>query len=136
MLYLDDYRQPQDSYKYTGREIYLNPNWKVVKNYDEFVDHILTYGLPSIISFDHDLAEIHYNNNVVIDYSSYEEKTGYDCAKWLVDYCLDNDCYPPKTMYCHSMNPVGAKNINELLNNFLYSIVRKHEEEFKKNKNG
>ena len=46
-----------------------------------------------------------------------KEKTGYDCAKWLVEYCLDNDLSLPKYQV-HSMNPVGKKNILDYLSNF------------------
>ena len=44
------------------------------------------------------------------------DKTGYDCAKWLVDYCLDNDILMPH-FTVHSANPEGAANILHLLNN-------------------
>lgn len=40
-----------------------------------------------------------------------------DCAKWLVDYCIDNKERLPK-IFVHSANPVGADNILGLLNNF------------------
>lgn len=50
--------------------------------------------------------------------STFSEKTGYDCAKWLVDYCIDNKLTLPKHVYVHSMNPVGKKNIQMLFTNF------------------
>lgn len=40
-----------------------------------------------------------------------------DCAKWLVDYCIDNG-QPLPIFYVHSVNPVGADNIRGLLNGF------------------
>jgi hypothetical protein len=48
---------------------------------------------------------------------SFKEKTGYDCAKWLVNYCLDNNQKLPNFII-HSMNPVGTKNISDYLNDF------------------
>ena len=45
-----------------------------------------------------------------------------DCAKWLVDFCMDNKVELPK-FYVHSANPVGADNIRGLLNNFIKHCV-------------
>ena len=47
-------------------------------------------------------------------------KSGYDCAKWLVDYCLDNKVQIPE-WNIQSANPVGKENIGSLLSN-----ARKH----------
>lgn len=67
-----------------------------------------------MISFDHDLADEHYWKQ---NTGEFVEKTGYDCVKWLIEYCMDNDVDLPK-FYCHSMNPVGKENIERLLKNF------------------
>lgn len=48
---------------------------------------------------------------------NYVEKTGYDCAKWLVEYCINNNKSLPKYAI-QSANPVGRENINSLLTNF------------------
>ena len=50
-----------------------------------------------------------------------ETKSGYDCAKWLVDYCLDNGITIPN-FGVHSANPVGAENIRGLLVNAMKHI--------------
>jgi hypothetical protein len=47
-----------------------------------------------------------------------ETISGYDCAKWLVEYCMDNDLDLPNWIV-QSANPVGKDNINGLLNNYL-----------------
>ena len=93
-IFLDDERFPssKDEKDYT-----------IVRNYEDFVDLINTLGLPKYISFDHDLGE---------------NETGYDCAKFLVEYCLDNNKKPTFEFYVHSQNPVGRENIKRLLNNF------------------
>lgn len=89
LLYLDDVRPI--------------PNGDVgVRCFQEFVDFIKQNGLPKLISFDHDLGE---------------EKTGYDCAKWLVEYCMDMKLPLPK-FSVHSQNSVGKENIQKLLDNF------------------
>jgi hypothetical protein len=112
-LFLDDIRHPYDVYEYTHQIIFLQEKWEVVRNYNEFVEWITKNGLPDFISFDHDLADIHHTQNAEI----HNEKTGHECAKWLVDYCLDNNLECPK-FYCHSMNPVGRNKINSLLSQF------------------
>ncbi|WP_300685688.1 cyclic-phosphate processing receiver domain-containing protein [Chryseobacterium sp.] len=114
LLFLDDIRYPVEAYQYTKQEIFLRNDWHIVRNYEQFVNSILEKGLPEMISFDHDLAD---NHNLNQDTQQYGEKTGYDCAKWLIEYCMDHYLDLPK-FYCHSMNPVGKENIQSLLKNF------------------
>jgi hypothetical protein len=126
-LFLDDIRNPNDAYEHTKQIMFLQKKWEVVKNYNEFIKWITKNGLPELISFDHDLADIHYTSLRLLtncekpkewqDAQVYTEKTGYDCAKWLIDYCLDNNLKCPK-FYCHSMNPVGKNKINSILEQF------------------
>jgi hypothetical protein len=129
-LFLDDIRDP---YKVTYRTMPLGP-WKVVRNYDAFCntinDHFQKTGkLPEFISFDHDLAQEHYSENMMDAvaynemYKTFNEKTGFDCAKWLVEFCLDNDL-KMCDFQVHSLNPVGGTNIERLLLSF-----RKHQSE-------
>jgi hypothetical protein len=75
---------------------------------------VLDHGFPDFISFDHDLSDAHYGG----DYS--KEKTGYDFAKWLIEYDMDTNIMPEDFAFTvHSMNPVGARNIQRLLENYL-----------------
>lgn len=130
-IYLDDLRVPKES------------EWTLVRNYQEFVAVIKEHGLENIdtISLDHDLGPIamseYFNNvspNYVLDYNNLiDEKTGYDCAKWIVDYYYDNHkqeiqmsradkkkagiIFP--RIITHSANPVGSANIMGYINNFL-----------------
>lgn len=133
-LFLDDYRIPIDCIGYVvplgiRPDLYTTNKWIIVKNYDEFVKYIEENGLPEKISFDHDLADEHYTpKEYWQDYEAskkyqeevevnYKEKTGYDCAKWLINYCIENNLKLPE-YYVHSMNPVGRDNIKNLLNQF------------------
>lgn len=114
-IYLDDVRTPTD------------PSWIVVRNYEEFVDKVQELGLSNIgmISLDHDLGESalqEWRRNVVtnyiIDYSNITEKTGYDCAKWLVERWLDGE--PVVPVMTHSANAVGSANIMGYINNYKH----------------
>lgn len=109
-LYLDDIRFPSTTYPETP-----DCQWMLVRSYEEFVANITKHGLPQFMSFDHDLADEHYYKSA--DTTGFKEKTGFDCAKWLVEYCLaGNFQLPPFKV--HSMNPVGKENIEGLLNPF------------------
>ena len=119
-LFLDDVRMPKDVFNYIPDPIY-NSEWVIVRNYDEFVKVIEANGLPELLSFDHDLADEHYDPSMYNhkEYSKlvFKEKTGYDCAKWVVEFCMNNN-YFLCDFKCHSMNPAGKKNIITLLENF------------------
>jgi hypothetical protein len=124
-LCLDDIRIPSDVkgawHKGEWRD-YPLLEWTIVRSYADFVKFIETNGLPTKISFDHDLADTHYPKSreemyQPIDYSKYTEKTGYCCAKWLVEYCLDKKLDLPE-FYVHSFNPVGRMNIANYLTGF------------------
>ena len=117
-LFLDDVREPMDAFMYTHDKSYAVLDWIVVRNYDEFVRCIETMGVPSFVSFDHDLADIHYKHQSNISYDDFQEKTGYHCARWLIDYCLDNEISIPDVIEIHSMNPVGKMNIQSLFNTY------------------
>jgi len=126
ILWLDDLRNPFLDLE--GRVPKVENSTLIwVLNYHEFTMWIEKNGLPDIISFDHDLAFEHYTpEHLWTDYQlskeyqdaqNYKEKTGLDCAKWLCDYCQNNDKDIPK-YYIHSANPVGADNIHFYLYNF------------------
>jgi hypothetical protein len=118
-LFLDDFRNPKDAFTLVipHLKIFWEDGWDIVRSYDEFVSWIEANGLPDFISFDHDLADEHYEdvmNNPKLDYSQYREKTGLDCAKWLVDWCVDNKLSLPDYAV-HSANPPGRRNIEQYL---------------------
>lgn len=120
-LFLDDERFPQ-------QVTWVNlpaVEWQIVRNYNEFVETIKRQGAPYHVSFDNDLADEHYSNVLPEDKdgnfkkinASFKEKTGYDCAKFLVNYCRENDIkFPYYTV--HSMNPVGKENIIALIESY------------------
>jgi hypothetical protein len=125
-LYLDDIREPKASFKKSGDSRYIDLKWRVVKCYSEFVETIALNGIPNIVSFDHDLGEEHINyyfdnggreNPPDPLKAHFTEKTGYDCAKWLVEYCTENGL-PMPIYLIHSANPVGADNIRAILKRY------------------
>jgi hypothetical protein len=129
-LFLDDIREPAHAYEYTDQKMFLTHKWEVVRNFDEFKTHIEMNGIPRFISFDHDLADSHYTpEHLWTDYAASKEwqdkqvhtdKTGYDCALWLIEYCIANNLKLPE-YYCHSMNPVGKDKIVGVL--WSYQII-------------
>lgn len=125
-LFLDDFRMPEDAFEITHIPVYiLIDDWIIARSYDEFVKTIQEKGIPEIISFDHDLADIHYDQQEHVDNDYYDivsEKTGYHCAKWFIDYCIDNNKKLPATILIHSMNPAGSLNIKSLFESYLKSL--------------
>jgi hypothetical protein len=114
-IYLDDVRTP------------LDLDWIVVRNYDEFISKVTEIGLENIelISLDHDLGDtamIEWRRNVyhnyTLDYNNITEKTGMDCAKWLVDQWLDGA--PVVEVVVHSANAIGSANIMGYINNYKH----------------
>lgn len=114
-LYLDDVRIPTEG------------NWEVVRSYDEFISHIKMHGLKNyeVISLDHDLGDgamVEYYTNVKpnyeLNYDRIPEKTGMDCARFLVNEAIANGIQLP-TIYVHSANPIGAANIMGYVNNYF-----------------
>lgn len=112
-IYLDDVRVPTER------------GWTLVKNYEEFVDTINRIGLENIelISLDHDLGDTamaeyfnNVHNNFTLDYNNITEKTGMDCAKWLVEQWIDGN--PVCQVTIHSANPVGSANMMGYINNY------------------
>lgn len=113
-LYLDDIRTPKTE------------GWDIARSYDEFVNYIETNGIPDVISFDHDLSKEHtkyyfdnggHENPPNPMEAKFVEKTGYDAAKWLCNYCWENGL-PLPDCNVHSANPVGSDNIRFLLSNY------------------
>ena len=119
-IYLDDVRTPIES------------EWIVVRSFAEFQKRIEEIGLLNIetISLDHDLGpesmKEYFTNvspNYTLNYANIpNEKTGMDCAKWLIQHWYDTASstfshFP--TVYTHSANPVGSANIMGYINNFL-----------------
>lgn len=114
-LFLDDVRDPTEV---TWVKLPDGP-WTIVRNYNQFVDYITKNGLPEFVAFDHDLADEHYGTNP--NKIEYKEKTGYSCAKWLIEYCMDNNKLFPDYAV-HSMNSIGKMNIMSLVESFKSTI--------------
>ncbi len=72
--------------------------YTVARTYEECVS-LLKNNDVDTISLDHDLGT---------------KKTGYDICLWLVE----NEVYP-KYILIHSANPVGQKNMIQLLNRYM-----------------
>jgi hypothetical protein len=113
-LFLDDERFPKDV-----KWMQLPPlRWIIVRNFEQFVNIIQRNGLPNAVSFDHDLADEHYVTT--LSKNSYKEKTGYECAKWLIEYCIEKNLNFPKYTV-HSLNPIGKQNIISLIDSYIKS---------------
>lgn len=107
-LFIDDIRDPD--WVHWMKLPVPQHGWIVVRSFDEMKREIQVRGMPDFISFDHDLDG--EDGEIAL------APTGMDCAKWLVDLCLDHDI-KMCDFAVHSMNPAGKQNIEGLLSGFI-----------------
>lgn len=115
ILFLDDIRTlDQAKVSYPTNELVI-----IARNMDDACFYVRRHGIPQVIHFDHDLAEEHY----IIGEG---DKTGYDFARWLCDYMLDNGLDFPEDFHysVHSQNPVGRDKIINYMNNFIEHLKK------------
>lgn len=115
-VYLDDVRTPLKS-----------DEWEIVRNYDDF-KKLIDEKFDEIeeISFDHDLATEHYHSFMNLEdptyynslYHRFKVKTGLHCAQALINKS-SGDSFPKINV--HSMNPIGSRNIVEIITSHLIS---------------
>lgn len=114
-LFLDDERELADVTwaPWQVREKYRNEEWVIARSYGDAMVEVLNRGFPKFVSFDHDLAQ---------------KYSGFDLAKQLVENDIisgdkeSRQAYKFSTdfdYYVHSQNPIGKKNIESLLNNYM-----------------
>lgn len=101
-LFLDDVRDVEKYFEKADNVI-------LCRSYDEAVALVQERGLPEFVSFDHDLGDT--ENEV--------EKSGYEFAKFLVQYMMENDIKGEFKYQVHSANPIGAENISAYLKNWF-----------------
>lgn len=104
-MFLDDIRD--------CNQYYPNEDMVVCRTYQEAVEYVKKHGIPSFVSFDHDLGDVHNEN----------EETGYTFAKYLIEYMIENKITTTFDYHVHSANPVGAMNIISYLDN-AFKFIR------------
>lgn len=98
-LFIDDERNPPRN---DGN------NWIVARDWEDVKLTLRREGFPKFISFDHDLGE-----NTI---------DGYEIVKKLVEFdmgCGDLKFPANFAFYVHSQNPVGKRNIEHYLSQYL-----------------
>ena len=104
-LFIDDERFPPND----GAE------WVIARSSQEAIDIVRVRGIPDFISYDHDLGGA---------------DTSLRFIWWLIDCYLEGTFDEfPVNYYVHSQNPVGAKNIRELLQGFISVEVEGEDDE-------
>lgn len=105
------------------KQLLKQPDWVVVRNYDDFCTMIDVMGIPLIVSFDHDLGNDVARKKVASGISKKQArkeklgtKSGYDCAQYLLDKITIANIKETTSTHIivHSMNPVGRYNILNL----------------------
>ena len=96
LLWIDDLRGIPNSYIGEYHTV-------IARSYNEAI-HELHRFRYNIICLDHDLGE---------------EKTGYDVCKYIIENNIQCDEFR-----IHTSNPVGRKNMTELLRRYTRAIIR------------
>jgi hypothetical protein len=130
-LFLDDIRMPDAAFIYEERVKLIaksgvqNCEWNIVRNYEDFCEFIDKFGIPSVVSFDHDLCEEHMkyyfdfvSKNGYIDYANLKTKTGKHCAEYFVDK-WEKAGKPSTQVYVHSANRWGQVEIKNVLKELI-----------------
>jgi hypothetical protein len=97
-LWVDDIRNPPDD------------TYDVVRTYNDAILALMATEYTDIY-LDHDLA----------CFSKGREMTGYDVVLWIVDQHINNpdNFTAPVRYHMLTANPVGRKNMTELINRYL-----------------
>jgi len=107
VIFLDDYRKPN---KYVNMN--LNRVYQAY-SYKDFIDLVNNlyrkYNTIDEVWFDHDLGPVDQGN-------------GLDCAKYLVNFCIENNMTLPQ-YHIQSANSVGKANIDSYLKSYLKSLT-------------
>ena len=94
-MFIDDERSPPRD----------GNTWVIVRSSGEAINYVQDHGVPEFISYDHDLGG---------------DDTSIRFIWWLIDAYLDGRIKTfPVNYAVHSQNPVGARNIKELLDGFI-----------------
>jgi len=93
-LFIDDERFP------------VTEDWVIVRSSEEAISFVKEFGIPSEISFDHDLGG---------------DDTSREFIKWLTDQLVENIISFPEgfSYHVHSQNPIGAKWIKETMDSLI-----------------
>ena len=105
-LFLDDLRDPP---------WWLGYEPIIARDVSEFKLAINLYGVPSVISFDHDLGKFE---------SGEIKPNALQALKWLIEQHLDGvyDLSEVHQVFVHSSNPAGVENIVSLWDSFASNI--------------
>lgn len=130
-LFLDDIRMPEDAWIYSERVKMLEKSktqsctWTIVRNYEDFCEFIDKFGIPEMVSFDHDLHMEHmrYYYDVtsptgILDYSKLKVKTGKHCAEYFLDKWTEAG-KPSTQVFVHSANRWGQVEIKKVLKELI-----------------
>ena len=115
-LFLDDIRYPSEVSWIKWPDV----KWFIVRNYNDFVYFINNFGIPEIISFDHDLGPLsikeYGENGLNYSYDRVgDEKTGLHCLQYLFNIINEKHLKPPENFYIHTVNPIGAQYMINLI---------------------
>lgn len=139
-LFLDDIRDVKDGYC-QGEKMKLEDlsqiprgNWKVVRDYDQFVYSIKNHGIPMRVSFDNDLCEKHMLQYIdsyktgIFEWEGACPKMGIHCLNYLLDACRTSNT-PLPIIFIHTANSKAREIMNTIIKEYkdFYPQTQKDE---------
>lgn len=103
--------------------------WVLCRNFEEWVTYLSYNGVPDLVSFTHDLADEHFQDQAkyelqgieAIQYNDFVQPTGLQCAQYLCAFCEQNGL-PIQAVGVHCPErPMGAHNIRTAVNTYKTS---------------
>lgn len=103
VIFIDDFRKPN---KYVNCNVNKVLQAFSYKDFIRILNYLYNkYGMVDEVWFDHDLGDVN-------------DGTGYDCAKYLINFCIEHNEKLPE-YHIQSANPVGKANINSILKSYI-----------------
>jgi len=96
-LFIDDERDP------------VNTTDVIARSSKEAIAAVEKLGWPEHISFDHDLGG---------------DDTAMVFVRWVIERCIDEVSNIPFSWSVHSQNPIGAENIDRLLESYCRTCLK------------
>ena len=136
-LFLDDNRDPMDCLEHMHDDRYATEEWIIVRSHEEFVQLIeqkwKNREFISLVSFDHDLHDEHYDPSMFKGLEAYENAykkfqypTGRRSALFLFNFCIENKL-PFPNYIIHTMNPAGRERIQLAIDKTVNALKSNNE---------
>lgn len=102
-IYLDDMRELPKGFA---------NGWVIARSYDKFIE-LITWAVENEFTVQESITDISFDHDLG------EEKTGFDCLKWFLEYADSKELdLSELNITFHTANTVGRMNMKSLWNTY------------------